>query len=402
MSIVENNIARKIMEVGCRIATWLNPIIPKRENIIVFYESTPDYMNNYELMRYMVREGYDKKHRMYYFPNIKEECHLGEEYKRVVFSNNLVLALYLFLTSRVVFLDTGNMRMVPSKKQAVLYMDHGLPFKLAGRMVRTFDRTYPKDLIMPVNYFLSSSKAFDAMYCKAYCLDQKQLLRCGRPRTDAFYKKGIYLNTVGIEKEKYKKIIMWMTTYRITNNGRACDTTDRRWSVTNLPILVDMKKIQAINEYLREKDYLLVIKIHASSIFDEKSIQELSNIRLLLDRDIVSKGVQVYDILKDFDALVTDYSSVFLDFLLVDKPMVFITDDFKDFDRLHGFFFKNPLAIMPGPKVNTYQELIEELSMLDQNERNYKSKRQKLRDICHTYQDGEDSQRVLDLLGIEK
>ena len=401
MSVVENTMIRKIMEVGCRVATWLNPIIPKKEKTILFYESTPDYMNNYELMRYMVREGYDKKYKIYYFPNIKEESNLGEEYKRVVFSNNLALAFYLFLTSRVVFLDTGNMRMVPSKKQAVLYMDHGLPFKLAGRLVKTFDKTFPKDRIMPVNYFLSSSKAFDSMYCKAYNLKQNQLLRCGRPRTDAFYKKECHLNKIGIEKENYNKIIMWMTTYRITNNGRTCDTKDKKWSATNLPILVHMQKIQEINQYLKEQGYLLVIKIHASSIFDKNSIQELSNIRLLLDRDIVSKGIQIYDILKDFDALVTDYSSVFLDFLIVDKPMVFITDDYKDFDRLHGFFFKKPLAIMPGPKVNTYKELIEELSMLDRNKEIYEKKRQRLRDICHTYQDGRDAQRVLELLGIK-
>ena len=402
MSIVENNIVRKIMEVGCRIATWVNPVIPKREKTILFYESTPDYMNNYELMRYMVKEGYDKKYQIYYFPNIKKESNLGEEYRRVVFSNNLALAFYLFLRSRVVFLDTGNMRIVPSKKQAVVYMDHGLPFKLAGRLTKTFDKTFPRDLIMPVNYFLSSSKAFDVMYCKAYNLEKKQLLRCGRPRTDAFYKTGCHLKKIEIEKEKYKKIIIWMTTYRITNNGRTCDTKDKKWSTTNLPILVDMQKIKEFNEYLKEKEYLVVIKIHASSIFDETSIQELSNIRLLLDPDIVCKGIQIYDIVKDFDALVTDYSSVFLDFLLVDKPIIFITDDFRDFNKLHGFFFKNPLAIMPGPKINSYQELIEELNMLNQNEKNYRSKRQKLRDICHTYQDGKDSQRTLDLLGIEK
>lgn len=402
MSIVENNIARKIMEAGCRIATLLNPLLPKKETKIMFYESTPDYMNNYELMRYMVNNGFDKKYKIYYFPNIKKECNLNEQYDRVKFSNNLLLAFFLFLTSRVVFLDTGNMRMIPSKKQAVIYMDHGLPFKLAGRLNKTFDKTFPKDLIMPVNYFLSSSEAFDQMYCDAYNLEPEQLLRCGRPRTDALYKKGCCLNAVGIERCRYKKVIMWMTTYRITNNGRTFDTKDGIWNSTNLPVLDDMEKIRKFNNFLIEKEYQLVIKIHASSVFDKNSIQELSNIRLLLDKDIVCEGIQIYDILKDCDALITDYSSVFLDYSLIDKPMVFITDDYDDFNKIHGFFFDTPLDFMPGPKVNTYEELLEELCVLDRNDENYKKQRKELRDFCHYFRDGKDSQRVLDLLGIVK
>lgn len=390
------------MEIGCRVATLLNPLIFKRKNTLLFYESTPDYMNNYELMRYMVANGYDKKYQIYYFPNIKEECNLNEKYDGVKFSNNLVLAFFLFLTSRVVFLDTGNMRMVPSNKQAVIYMDHGLPFKLAGKLNKTFDKTFPKDLIMPVNYFLSSSKTFDKMYCEAYNLETDQLLRCGRPRTDALYKKESYLNSLGIQKTQYKKVLMWMTTYRISNNGRAFDTKNIGWSSTNLPILTNMQKIREINEFLKEKEYFLIIKIHASSVFDENSIQELSNICLLLDKDIVSKGIQIYDILKDCDALVTDYSSVFLDYSIVDKPIVFITDDYEDFNDLHGFFFDDPLDFMPGPKIKSYEELLTELCVLDRNELFYKMQRIELREFCHHFQDGKDSQRVLDLLGIVK
>jgi len=402
MSIVEINLVRKVMEIGCRFASLINPIIPKSEKKVMFYESTPDYMNNYELMRYMVDNNYDEKYKIYYFPNIKEECRLDNKYQRVNFSNNLLLAFYLFITTRVVFLDTGNMRMKPSKKQAVIYMDHGLPFKLAGKLTKTFDKTFPKDLIMPVNYFPSSSENFDEMYCEAYNITPKQLLRCGRPRTDALYKKSNNLHKVGIEKTKYEKVIMWMTTYRVTNNGRTFDTKEENWSATNLPILTDMHKIRQINDILKVKNYLLVIKIHASSVFDENSIQELSNIRLLVDKDIVDKGIQIYDILKDFDALVTDYSSVFFDFSIVNKPMIFITDDFEDFNNLHGFFFDKPFDFMPGPKVNTYEELIKEISLIDDNEKDYLREREELRTYCHYFQDGKDSKRVLDLLGVVK
>lgn len=402
MSIVEHTLFRKMMEVGCRLASIINPIIPKSSRKVLFYESTPDYMNNYELMKYMVCNEFDQKYNIYYFPNIKKECKLDVNYDNVKFSNNLALAFWLFLTAKFVFLDTGNMRMIPSKKQCVIYMDHGLPFKLAGKLNKVFDKTFPKDLIMPVNYFLSSSAKFDSMYCEAYNIGPEQLIRCGRPRTDALYKKEICLDRIGIDKSKYSKIIMWMTTYRITNNGRTKDTTSENWSKTNLPILTDMEKIKQLNEYLKNQDMLLVIKIHASSVFDVKSIQEVSNVRLLMDKDFVDKGIQIYSLLKDFDVLITDYSSVFLDYVIVDKPIIFIVDDIEEFNKLHGFFFDNPLEFMPGPKVNTYDELVKELNELDYNEIDFHTNRMFVKDFCHYYQDGNDSKRILTLLGIEK
>lgn len=400
VSMVERRFIRKMMERVCRVASLINPVLPKSSRKILFYESVPDYMNNYELMRYMVKNNYDKRYHIYYFPDISKECHLDKKYQNITFSNNLVLAFYLFLTSKFVFLDTGNMRMIPSTKQKVVYMDHGLPFKLAGGLNKIIDKTFPKDLIMPVNYFLSSSEKFDAMYCDAYTLKKKQLLRCGRPRTDALYKKEHYLETIDIDKSKYNKIIMWMTTYRITNNGRTMDTTNENWSATNLPILTDMNMIRKINDYLAEYNMLLVIKIHASSIFDKKSIQELSNVRLLLDNDFVCKGVQIYDLLKDFDVLITDYSSVFLDYVICDKPMIFITDDIKEFTKRHGFFFENPLEFMPGPKVNNYDELIAGLDRIDVDSAKYRVKRAKVREFCHHFQDGQDASRMLKILGV--
>ena len=388
------------MEIGCRAGSVLNPLITKNKKNIVFFESAPGFMNNYVLMKYMVQNGLDKEYNIYYFPDIRVECNLGKTFERVRFSNNLMYAYFLFLTSFYVFIDTGNMRMTPSKGQCVVYMDHGLPFKLAGILRKSFDWTFPRDLVMPVNYFPSSSPNFDDMYCATYCLDKKQIIRCGRPRTDALYKEKSYLGLLGIDKGQYSKIIMWMTTYRIASNGRAMDTESKNWSKTNLPILTDMQEIRRVNDYLRERNFLLVIKIHQGSVFRKESIQNLSNLKLLLDKDFVNKGVQIYDILKDFDALVTDYSSVFLDYVIVDKPIIFITDDIEEFSKRHGFFFDNPLEYMPGPKVNSYDELISQLDRLDDNATEYKETRKKLKDFCHYYQDGHDSARLLELLNI--
>lgn len=400
MGIIQRTRIRKTLEVGCRIASIINPYIPKRKNRILFFESIEDFMNNYVLLKYMVENNYNQKYKIYYFPDIRNTANINEKYNNVVFSNSVIRAFILFLTTKTVILDTGNMRMIPSKNQAVAYLDHGLPFKCAGAMSKHPDKSVPMDLIMPVNYFSCPSANLDEMYKKTYLLKQEQILRSGRPRTDAFYKRNNNLLQIGIDAAKYNKVIMWMTTYRISKDRRLVHTKKKNWSETNLPILVSNKELQKMNEELVKLNYYLVIKIHASSMFDKNSFSTYSNIMLLRENDFVSKGLQIYDLLKDFDALVTDYSSVFLDYLLINKPIIFVTDDIEEYKEANGFYFESPLDFMPGPKVNNFEELKSSFESIDENQLLYEKKRKEIRDFAHQYQDGKDCERILGLLGI--
>lgn len=400
MGAIQKTKARKMMEIGCRIASIFNPYIPKSNKRILFFESTEGFMNNYVLCKYMLEHGYNQKYKIFYFPDIRKTANIKDNPSNIYFNNSIFKAFILFLTTRVVILDTGNMRMIPSKKQKVVYLDHGLPFKRAGAMSKHPDKTVPRDLTMPVNYLTSSSSNFDEMYIKSYLLKPGNILRCGRPRTDAFFKKENHLPLIGIEPASYKKIVMWMTTYRISKDLRLMHTSNRAWSETNLPILINNEQLKKMNQELQTLNYYLVIKIHGNSVFDRASIGHFSNIRLLAEEEFVSKGLQIYDILKDFDALITDYSSVFLDYLLTNKPMIFVTDDIEDYKEANGFYFENPLDYMPGPKVNNFEELIEALKTLDNNALVYNDNRKIVRNFAHEKQDGRDCERLLKLLEI--
>lgn len=401
MSVIQKTKIRKIMEVGCRIASLFNPYIPKKNNRILFFESTEDFMNNYALYNYMIAQRYNEKYKLYYFPDISKTASIKKIPLNVVFSNSIFKAFTLFLTTKVIVLDTGNMRMIPSEKQSVVYLDHGLPFKCAGAMSKHPDKTVPLDLIMPVNYFTSPSFNFDSMYIKTYLLKPESILRCGRPRTDAFFEKKNHLSEIGINLFAYNKIIMWMTTYRISKDFRLMHTNNSAWSETNLPILVGESELEEMNAQLAKLNYYLVIKIHASSLFEEKSFKEYTHIKLLQDKDFVSKGLQIYDILKDFDALITDYSSVFWDYLLVDNPIIFITSDIEEYKKANGFYFDEPMDCMPGTKANDLLELIDAVERLDENKKEYREQRKALRDFAHQFQDGCDCKRILDLLDVK-
>ena len=57
------------------------------------------------------------------------------------------------------------------------------------------------------------------------------------------------------------------------------------------------------------------------------------------------------------DLLITDYSSIFFDFLLLDRPIVFFPYDLEQYlsqDRAMYFDYE---IMTPGPKCRTYDEL---------------------------------------------
>jgi CDP-glycerol glycerophosphotransferase (TagB/SpsB family) len=92
-------------------------------------------------------------------------------------------------------------------------------------------------------------------------------------------------------------------------------------------------------------------------------------------------ATDVYPLLPQTHALVTDYSSIYMDYLLLDKPVVFFVPDLEDYvrnDRQFQFDFDE---MTPGPKARTWQEV---LSALEEQWRDdeYKAERTRLRKLA--------------------
>jgi CDP-glycerol glycerophosphotransferase (TagB/SpsB family) len=320
----------------------------------------------------------------------------------VFYVDNLFKALYIYLFSKIVFVDSSSLRIKPSKKQCVLNLWHGTPLKSIGFMSHAVERDLPRTMMNAFSMCCISSENFRNIFQQSFNADKKQFVVLGQPRLDLLFNNYSVIDKLGIDRSKYNNIYMWMTTYRFSYDGRIKHAADKTWSDTNLPILINGEKIETANKILQLQNDYLIIKVHQISVFDRKYIKQYSNILFILDTSYIYKDIQLYEILKDCDCLFTDYSSVYFDYLLLDRPIVFLIPDITEYMTANGFVFDNPLEFMPGIYIHNDIELFDLLA-----KKNFENDEiRELRKIVNTYvnffRDNNNCKRILDFAKIYK
>ena len=120
------------------------------------------------------------------------------------------------------------------------------------------------------------------------------------------------------------------------------------------------------------------------------------------DEDIKNQGLQLYQFIPVFDALITDYSSISTDYFLLDKPIIYILDDIEEYKKSRGLYPPNAIDFMPGDHVVNISQLENAIERIVNGIDFYKNERNILLPKFHAYQDGNASKRILNHLEIVK
>jgi len=123
----------------------------------------------------------------------------------------------------------------------------------------------------------------------------------------------------------------------------------------------------------------------------------MSHIRLITNEDLSHMSIELYELLGKTDALISDYSSVYIDYLLTNQPIGFTVDDLKDYSSNLGFSVENPIDYMPGEKITTVLELQNFIYNLNTGNDTWKEERERIKNLFHHYQDNQSSKRIYDL-----
>lgn len=76
--------------------------------------------------------------------------------------------------------------------------------------------------------------------------------------------------------------------------------------------------------------------------------------------------MDIQELLMDTDLLITDYSSTYIDYLLLDRPMVFYDFDYQDYLRTDREMYYDYDDVTPGYKAETFGQLLDELDLIFQ------------------------------------
>lgn len=275
---------------------------------------------------------------------------------------------YEIAIAKFIIFDQGNYSYLPPlhSSQKLVQLWHGVGLK---QMSKISHITY--------DYFISTSNWTNETNFKNI-FSAKEFLNCGYPRNDIFCQEEEKLDFLFCDKDilktilknKDKKIILYAPTHRENNNSIALN-------------------FDSLNEKLKQLNTIFIVKLHPFILEFYSKIEE-KNYSHIFFHNVYG---DIYPLLKYIDILVSDYSSVVYDFLLLNKPIIFYIYDINEYTKNVSLLF-NFDEYSPGIKVSSEDELIESFFKED----TYKEKREQIRDRFFEKKEQLASKNILDTI----
>ena len=306
--------------------------------------------------------------------------------KRDNFFYHLCLAKFLFMT------DSYGFALGCREDQVRVMLWHGCGFKARLGNSPNEDN---------YEYMVVTGDEYAKQYAINFGLRRDQMLVTGFPKVDYIF----HPDSEWREKLKVKeadKYIFWLPTFRNTNRPgfeRHNHTVPK--GETGLPMVSSIDQLKSINELLVDNNSVMIIKLHPMQ--DRKMICDFSvfsNIQLIENKDLLKWDIQINQILGYADALISDYSSVAVDYLVMDRPIAFTLDDFDSYEAERGFDWPDVKPHLPGKELYNYDEMYDYVKSVLAGIDPGLEKRRSISEEMQKYSDDQSSRRVLEAFGI--
>lgn len=326
---------------------------------------------------------------------------IKEKYDIIINQYNLTADFSnAILSSDLAIFTEGNYpfnRKFYGNKPIVIDLWHGFPIKAMGYADKGEKfKEQIGQVWKNVDYISSYSKLFNEIMNRCICIDEKKYVITGAQRNDFLFYADGRQNIQKIFRENYegKNIIFYMPTYRHTIRGNRTEG-NKTWDN-----LFDFNEfyINEFCEFLEDNNCVLFVKLHPAEekAFVDK-VPSTRNIKLITNDLLASRGIDLYETLNAVDILITDYSSVYFDLLLLDTPLIFTPVDYEKYEHDRGFLLPYE-EWTPGPKCTSQERLQEEILMYLKDKRYYMRERKSVLIETHTYLDGNSCKRTWEFI----
>ncbi|MCX4328049.1 MAG: CDP-glycerol glycerophosphotransferase family protein [Lachnospiraceae bacterium] len=254
-------------------------------------------------------------------------------------------------------------------RAVIINLWHGIPLKKV-----CYDNKYEKNWDSPVQkardfivniplgnmFYVATSKMFTEIYQSAFRVHKEQVLCLGQPRSDIFFQKE--------KPAPYfpgKNIILYCPTHRKEGAQKI-----------DIAKLFDLKRLEI---FLKENNYYFVVKKH---FYHRNEKEELSMYPHIIDATGMELDIQ--KLIIETKAMVTDYSSIYIDYLLLGLPLLFYCYDYEEYLAKDREMYFNYEDVTPGFKAKNFDELLNELEIFANNGGGYaKEDRERVKNLFY-------------------
>lgn len=378
----------KRVSIKVSIINFLNQITPKRK--IILFDSYPNISDNsYALYEYIINNRSDlcAEYRMVWAKKgVLDIQDLKLDTATKMVEKKSLKGIFYFLRAEYVVSTHGYFRGVRSGNgQLQVNLWHGCGYK----DMPPEDRGYRGDLT------IVTSEMYRDIFAEIFCLDKADVYVTGYPRNDRLFTSKPILGKLNIIKGQFAKVILWMPTFRKTK-AEYSKIDGKEESMT--PFNLNDEQLEALNRILTVKNYIMIVKAHPMDAARLDDLKGFNRIRGFTSDDLQHFGVQLYELLADSDVLLSDYSSVIVDYLLLDKPISMILSDMEEYKESRGFLFEPLEEYLPGPIIGSLEDLLFYFEHLDEINGQWAEKRKEITRIMHKYCDKYSAQRVAEVI----
>ncbi len=407
----EKDLIRGLIRTLLRLVLRL---VPLREDVM--FESHPDFADNAgAVYEELLRRGYNNSHRIYWcvydeesVPRVGADGKNGESADGAAGAGGPDLPPNVFCVYKnkpgfcatwqrlkaiaqcKYILDSNSYIHKVRGSQVRLHLGHGMPIKLLPEYTNYGE-------IGACDGYVTCGVYWKSIYTEMGHIPEDVLVPIGYPRNDVLV-AGSEADKLRREQSAKKageehaffwhihereKYILWMPTYRQHRNKAAERSQEReenkqaiedgRWEVLamqqlrakknpkmpfGMPEVSDAEQLKELDQKLEECGCKLYFRPHPAQDLQYVSKVALSNIRIADDEFLRRCDVSLYGLIADSMALITDYSSVYFDYLLTGKPIGLTLRDAGTFFRDCICCFENLEEDLSGFKINNFPDLL--------------------------------------------
>ena len=306
----------------------------------------------------------------------------------------------LYRAKYIIVASSRFINYMSSKRHICINLWHGMPIKTLGltdNLPKSINNLY-KTMGESYKTFVTSD-IFKHIMASCFRANYKNIFVTGLPVTDSVMdcRSNLSLEQF-FEFNMFNKIIIFLPTFK----SKALSHVKQIDKDYNNIFYMDDYSNENFISFLEKNNILFIMKPHP---LDEnlymnciETLPKTKNFKIVYDGDFKKNNFDLYELLKYTDLMISDFSSITLDYLILNRPIIYLNNLTDEYSQNRGMILPDNFSIfMPGHKVRTYKDLEDKIidSLTIDSTR---ALREKTIPLIHKYCDNKASERIFEIM----